>query len=105
VVIYGYDNTGEQFKYLVNDPWNGRKAYTYKELMVSQMYRGSFLQRQLTVLQQECPTRLEWAQLELRKALKGQRCCTFHLVHISAASSGTRKGYTHSHGLYRWQTT
>jgi|GEM_PF-1731364 len=43
VVIYGYDNTGEQFKYLVNDPWNGRKAYTYEELMVSQMYRGLIL--------------------------------------------------------------
>lgn len=43
VVIYGYDNTGEQFKYLVNDPWNGRKAYTYEELMISQTYRGLIL--------------------------------------------------------------
>ena len=43
VVIYGYDNTEEQFKYLVNDPWNGRKAYTYEELMISQTYRGLIL--------------------------------------------------------------
>jgi len=62
VVIYGYDNTGEQFKYLVNDPWNGRKAYTYDELMVSQMYRGLILTAPAKGLQQECPTRLEWAQ-------------------------------------------
>jgi len=63
VVIYGYDNTGEQFKYLVNDPWNGRKAYTYSSSWFPKCTAGSFLQRQLTVLQQECPTRLEWAQL------------------------------------------
>jgi len=63
VVIYGYDNTGEQFKYLVNDPWNGHKAYTYEELMVSQMYRGLILTAPANGLQQECPTRLEWAQL------------------------------------------
>ncbi|NPV88369.1 copper amine oxidase [Coprothermobacteraceae bacterium] len=43
VVIYGYDATGGEFKYLVNDPWNGRMAYTYEQLMVSQQYRGLLL--------------------------------------------------------------
>jgi hypothetical protein len=40
MVIYGYDATGSEFKYLVNDPWNGRMVYTFEQLKITQPYRG-----------------------------------------------------------------
>ncbi|WP_018962784.1 stalk domain-containing protein [Coprothermobacter platensis] len=40
MVIYGYDATQSVFKYLVNDPWNGRMVYTFEQLEITQPFRG-----------------------------------------------------------------